>query len=437
MRFSNYTLRVETSRSRVLLVGLRTRSAIELDKSILTYIDKYLGDQLDLPPPSIEELLLELKRCKIIVDSNEDELEKIVTSSLASRFLNDTFAAIIVPTIGCNLRCSYCFQPHMHHAKDVGSDNSEDVVTFIKSKLTNNNFNNLHVRWFGGEPLQAIHKIENISSQLIRECEEMEINYSADIVTNGTLLNQDIIEKLVNCKVEDVQITFDGGRIEHNKKRRGPDFRNSYDLILKNLVLVTKYMRANVRVHVAPYNIDTIPYLLEDMVALGLESKIDKLYFAPLFNYKQSQKEIAFFPNERLFLSSSDFAIHQVELHRLALKHGFSLPDPLESDYGVCTALRENTVVIDHNGRTSKCYMDVGDNSESFGDLTGAIDQPENLDKWRTATFSNDAECRKCTFAPVCLGACTKQRIAAEDKSSVCTPLKFNYESLLPIHYKS
>ncbi len=110
------------------------------------------------------------------------------------------------------------------------------------------------------------------------------------------------------------------------------------------------------------------------------------------------------------------------------------MADPLEADYGVCTALRENTVVINADGTLAKCYMDAGDSVESYGNISEGILNSENLVKWRRQSFLKDSECRECTMAPVCLGGCSKEVQDGADKAVICTPLKYNYRELLRLH---
>lgn len=435
MEFSDYLLKVPHTANNILLVGLRKRVVIEVGNEMFRKVELFINQENEELTTSEKTLLKKLIECELVLENKENELEVIARRSMISRVISDTFAAIIVPTIGCNLRCSYCFQSHMAHANGLPSSQVDNIVKFIERKLLDKNFNNLHVRWFGGEPLLAMPTIKDVSNKLIKLCRECGYNYSSDMVTNGTYLDRSLAEELLDYGITDVQITFDGGKEEHNKKRRGPKDTDTYEKIIENLSDIIKHLRVTIRIHVAPYNINGIYNLLDDLFSQGYSEKIHRIYFAPLFNYRQSKKDIAFFPNEKLFMSSQQFAREQVKLHKRAFELKFNLGDPLDIDYGVCSALRENTVVIDHNGELSKCYMDVGDKSETFGDILGNIHKPANLDKWKEAAFHMDEECSHCTFAPICLGGCTKQRESFGDKSAICTPLKYNYESLIPIHF--
>ena len=45
----------------------------------------------------------------------------------------------------------------------------------------------LHICWYGGEPLLAQESIKRLSEAFLQLCKEYHMEYSADIITNGTL----------------------------------------------------------------------------------------------------------------------------------------------------------------------------------------------------------------------------------------------------------
>jgi len=51
----------------------------------------------------------------------------------------------------------------------------------------------LNISWFGGEPLLAINIIRSLSLSFLSICKENNINYYANIVTNGYLLTKKLL----------------------------------------------------------------------------------------------------------------------------------------------------------------------------------------------------------------------------------------------------
>ena len=133
-------------------------------------------------------------------------------------------------------------------------------------------------------------------------------------------------------------------------------------------------------------------------------------------------------------MTSEQFADTQIELLRRAAAWGFSTPDFLDASYGICTAVRNNTLVVDADGNLMKCYKDVGVSGEATGSLSTGPQANSNLLKWMDIQIPRDDECRECRFLPICLGGCSKQWHEGASKGVICTPLKYNAEDMIR-HY--
>ena len=433
MKLSNYTA-VTHRQHGVFVTGLLTRSVFELDLETWSRIQTYVEEGICYS--DIEaELYDQLVESLVLVEDDFDELGHVMEQTAFARAIGDTFGLVIVPTMGCNMNCHYCFEDKSD-TSSLSRDTVNNLVAFASAQLADDRLKGLHVRWFGGEPLNNLQLMEDISGQLKSLCLSINKQYTADVVTNGFQLTKDVAAKLASNSVNSVQITFEGDREYHNRVRFVGQ-KGSYDQLIDNILASSDFFDIRLRIHVAPHTFERIKSLLSDLAAKGINELVKYVYFAPLFNYDQNKKDTAFNPKPKLFMTSEDFAACQVELHRLAKELGFSLPDPLDSDYGVCTALREYTAVVNPDGSLAKCYMDAGDSKEVYGNLRDGKTNESNQTKWRKMLFANDEECRQCKFAPVCLGGCAKQVMSGADKDVICTPLKFNINELVPIHYGS
>ena len=410
MIFSKYLLKIPVNRDQLLLVGLHLRNAIVVEQATFDAIADHLHSPNNLPENTYS-LVKCLSESRMIVEQDTDELNEIAKRSLTSRVLSNTFSAVIVPTMSCNLRCNYCFQSHEDHASNLNTPINMQIVEYLRSQLQNSRYSNLHIRWFGGEPLLAMESIKLITKEATKLCKELGLSYSADLVTNGIMLDENMAKELKSLGITELQVTFDGNRNIHNRIRRGPKHKATYDKLISNIESASQYLNIRARIHVAPYNLEGIDELLTDLTLLNLQNSLKNIYFAPLFNYKQSKKNTAFEQQDLLFMTSKEFSLAQVDLHHKALSLGFTLPDPLDSDFGICTALRENTIAINADGSLVKCYMDAGDQDESFGDIWGNITDINKLSTWRKHNFANDTECSECKMVPICLGGCAKTGI--------------------------
>lgn len=431
MKLSKYIV-VTDEDPDVFVTSLLTRSVFKLDSKIWSHIEESANTE-SVCSEVDTQLFDQLTKSLVLVDSDFDELGFVMEQTAIARAIGDTFGLVIVPTMGCNMKCHYCFEDKSDK-RSLSDQNVSALVAFAADQLADNRLKGLHVRWFGGEPLNNLRLLDDVSKQLKSLCDGLGKRYSADVVTNGFQMSRKVAIQLAANSVNSVQITFEGDR-EYHDRVRFVGQEGSYDQLVKNIQDSADLFDIRLRVHVAPHTVDRIKNLLADLAEQGINDLVRYVYFAPLFNYDQSKKDSAFKSNPKLFMTSEAFASCQVELHRRAKMLNFELPDPLDADYGVCTALREYTAVVNPDGSLAKCYMDAGDSTETYGTLLDGLTNGSNQTKWRSMVFANDEECRECKFAPVCLGGCAKQVMNGADKDVVCTPLKYNMNELLPIHY--
>ena len=95
---------------------------------------------------------------------------------------------------------------------------------------------NIHISWYGGEPLLAKDAVWDLSKQFLKSCETFGAYYSATIITNGYLIDDETVENFLKYKIVKVQITIDGPPDIHNKRRKlKNDSKPTFDVILKNV----------------------------------------------------------------------------------------------------------------------------------------------------------------------------------------------------------
>jgi len=112
----------------------------------------------------------------------------------------------------------------------------EAVLNLIKKLAIENNKHGdqtfLRISWFGGELLLAVQGIICFHKKLKILCQELPIKTSCSMVTNGYLLGNDVVQKLVELGITDFQITLDGDELSHNKlralKNGSPTFQTIY-----------------------------------------------------------------------------------------------------------------------------------------------------------------------------------------------------------------
>ena len=433
MKASQYNLFVEGEHA-IYAVNLLSRTAIELSPDAYqTYLALIQNKPLACEESDVRRFQIELEKGLFLVEDNFDEVAYLRYLSHRDRFDQREFGLVITPTMGCNFGCHYCFEDKSDVV--LSSETCDKILQLVSINLAGKE--NFSVQWFGGEPLQALNIMEDLSRKFLRLAASAEVQYAATVITNGYLMNEPVSKLLGELGVQAAQITLDGDRALHDRTRSEPTREGSFDVILENIRQASRYFAIKVRVHVAPFSFPSVRQLIDTLAEKGMAEHISELYFAPLFNYRAGMNNFAYLPDGKRFMTSEAFSKMQVELLRQAIDRGFSVPDFLDASYGICTAVRDNTLVIDASGDLFKCYKDVGVNTQAIGSLETGPKPAPNLLKWMDVQIPRDDECRECAFLPICLGGCSKQWQENAPKSVICTPLRYNANELIRLYFEN
>jgi uncharacterized protein len=433
MRGSAYNLFVDDG-ERVLAVNLLSRTAMEWPPAAhRKFAEWSSGGAVDVDDEEQRSFAEELVRSLFLVPEDLDELALIRRHSEAVRFAGRQLGLVITPTMGCNFACHYCYEEKTDTY--LGEEDQQRLVALVGERLAT--YDELSVQWFGGEPLRGLPIIQRLSREFLRLCAEGNKPFSATLVTNGFELTGEVAEELRRLGLKRVQITFDGDRELHDRTRTERGGNGSFDRIVQNILAMPASLELDVRVHVSPFSMPSVERLITRLAEFQLQDRITAVYFAPLFNYRVGMPGKAYRPDGRRFATSAEFAAMQVRLLRQLHEAGFRTKDWLDVSYGICTAVRADTIVVDASAALLKCYKDVGNSPAAYGTLAAGANDPAKERQWLDVQIPRDDECRACKFLPVCLGGCTKQWQEGADKAVICTPLRFNYEERIRLSFAS
>jgi uncharacterized protein len=159
----------------------------------------------------------------------------------------------IFVTTKCNLGCSYCIYGGQYdqHEKltQVGMpwETMRNAMTFLKEHSRKSE--SIRVDFFGGEPLINFPTIKRGVEFLKAINGNDGPNVTITITSNGTILNREILEFLIEHKVF-IQFSIDGGAEVHDKNRRYKvSGKGSFSTILSNLKRIYERDREYFRVH--------------------------------------------------------------------------------------------------------------------------------------------------------------------------------------------
>jgi len=160
----------------------------------------------------------------------------------------------------CNLRCSYCY---VHDKRketmpiEVGQKAIDLAVSMAKEKV--------QVSFFGGEPLLEWDALVALQKHATERCKERGKRLVFALTTNGLLLNEERLGKLVEMGVR-VGFSIDGCREAQDATRCGKNGKSSFDETIEKLSLAAKAMPDLQTISVV--DPDNVKYLSESVRAI-------------------------------------------------------------------------------------------------------------------------------------------------------------------------
>lgn len=429
-KFSKFIIELKRSNT-VILYSTLTTSIVELEKDIYNDIfNKKMFSQH-------QDYVTVLYEMGFLIDEDYDELaflQEIRDKTIKANETDPTYY-IIAPTMDCNARCYYCFE-HGAVKRNMTFETAEAVAKYI---ILNHDKDDLIIQWFGGEPLLKPEIISYISNRL----KTNNVKFKSKIITNGYLLNNDIIQKAINeWNVETIQITIDDIGDKYNKiKNYVYENVDAFSVVMNNIRQCLSHgLKIRVRINFNPikYNetIDIVKYLAD----LFNKDENYFMYLAPIdsssskipsitdeFKTEKVHPLIALLNAEEKSCGLGNFNIQDVnddDKMSILLQKYYLSPIPT-SCYGGC----ESAVTIDADGDIYVCHRLMGRKEYSSGNVfTGKVHN--EIYKHYANTVIDSEECNNCKLLPICQGGC-KHRAFAYGKNRSCTPVKGSITQLL------
>jgi uncharacterized protein len=342
----------------------------------------------------------------------------------------------ITTTMDCNLGCYYCYEERSNDRLKVTE--IQEIVSLAQRLVTDSGKDSLHVDWYGGEPLLNIEFLELASAALQELCRRLKVCYSASVISNGTRWPLQVGEFLHKHKIRQVQISFDGMRANHDKRRRyrkgfaEREKPSSFDEAVKLVDELVRHVRVDLRMNIDRGNRDDVLPFMRFARSKGWFSGRQRVVFQPA--------RISSYTEHSAFMRKAELSIEEYEEIRARVREeaaeAISLEEAEVPDRfpyprtSVCAALAHDSVVVGADAKLYRCGLQVGERGRSVGTMTlssspllpilsEAADRKSSEEKWwKSFDPTTLPTCSCCSFLPVCWGGCPKKHLD-EDQHAI------------------
>ncbi|MBO6796637.1 radical SAM protein [Maricaulis sp.] len=371
-------------------------------------------------------------RGHLVEMSRAEEQENVVNLAGALHdALHSKPAFMIVPNLDCNYRCTYCFERPMqnalkstsgeisHHKGNVVMSREQAdaaLAAIAEIKKTRGQPPGGQIVLYGGEPLDRANL--DVVTHIVRSGQAAGHHFAC--ITNGHDLEA-FLELIGSGGIEQVQISIDGPKDIHDKRRVYIGKESSFDKIVANIDLALEQTDAQIqiRVHVDPSNIHHFDTIISDFALRGWIDHPQVIIYANTVYDKDVEGtvhaeidhgDIVTALNDRcrefdnVFTSAP--AIHAEramgpvfnENARFGLKSTF------------CSANTGNFIMA-ADGHVYACWESVGKACSRIGaygpDKSLSLDE-KATERWFSRSIETLPTCQRCRYALVCGGGCAQ-----------------------------
>lgn len=442
MKASKYNFIWDMENGKKIAFNAITCALAEVDDdfmNILENVDNIKYEQLEGKKLELVNSMLE---GSYIYHDPYDEFKVLKHTHLEQKFNKNVMSLTIAPTLECNFSCSYCYETPK---KGIMTESIQDALCYMIEDYASSK-NSLLITWYGGEPLLAKDVIYSLSEKMMDICNKSGCTYDSYMITNGYLLDEEGIKRLLDLNLRGIQITIDGPPHIHDSRRKlKGDRPETFCRIMENIKLLLNYgISPDIRINLDKKNTDRFTELVDIFKQEGLEN-------IHLYLGQVTANTIACKSNSGSCLNTKEFSNISLDFNKMLADKGFTVPEyfyypGVRANF--CGGDQINSFVIDPEGYMYKCWNIVGDVEEAIGnvkdlssdinDLTSAYSSRTvmNHAKWMTWSPLENETCSKCKLLPICMGGCPHVSLT-ESSSTKCEKWKYTLEDVLKYTYLS
>lgn len=319
----------------------------------------------------------------------------------------------------CNLGCRYCWNQGGGYGSGALNNKKMDCRVAYKAidllVRESRGFDDLIIDYYGGEPLLNFSLIK----QTIEHCKKIKNkrknNFRFLLATNGTLLDKEKGEFLIENGV-DVAVSLDGPKKIQDMQRPFSGGGGSFDVVMDNIHSLKADYRKRIvgRATFTPYSADVIKTFKflrslgfdrievceSEKAGYGLESK-NRFFFTGekgINHLKSLYNDLAIFYTQEIIKGNLTYKNTYFNRFFKQLSRLYHI----QSNVGACSA-GYSLMAVDMDGSIYPCTAFVGIPRFKIGTVDTGINDNKLLKFLDTKIFGSDA-CNKCWARRICKG---------------------------------
>ena len=461
MQPSMFNLRVPlAARDEVFLMNTITDAQLVVSRDVAELLDRASkGEFIGAPvatPDEREALTLLWDNGFLIENPTADRAaldHYLDTVKSNTEELNVT----LLTTLQCNFACDYCFQgdhgDYNKFADKMSAEMAGRVSDWLDRELDRIRPERFVLTFFGGEPLLNLPVMYSIAERAWDATKARGVKLYINIITNGLLLSEAVVDRLLPLGLNGIKITLDGDHDTHNRMRPLRGGQGTFDRIIENIRRVAGRCRIAIGGNFDEASVESFPALLEFLKNQDFADQLVKVNFKPIVRVEAQAKAqpkniIPLTPvganakplNGTCMTSvgsgagtgcdNCDFVDDKMSfLREETARHGFTTHDGVHN--GPCHVHMQHAHTIGPDGSLYPCPGFTGQLATSTGHIDDRKDAFRESAREKFERLSPWKECGDCAYIPVCAGGCVAASYSQLGDMNVPTCHKRSFDSAL------
>jgi len=435
MQASMFNLRVPLpERDEVFLMNTLSDAQLVVSSDVAALLDSVTSSDADRPTLNREER----DAFELLWENgflvNDRESEQRALDAYFTRVKSDPteLNITVLTTLQCNFACDYCYQgdhgDYNTFAEKMSLENCERVGDWIEREMDRQRPSDLVLTFFGGEPLLNLPVLYRLSERMWHAAQGRGVDLKIKIITNGLLLTEEVVDRLLPYGLSGIKVTLDGDRATHNRMRPLRGGQGTFDRIIENVGRVAGRCNIAIGGNFDESSVDSYPALLDFLREQEFADKLVKVSFKPIIRGETPQLKgvLPLIPvsadgqpvkplsgscmsaagtGTAAPCDTCQFLDDKMSYLREETKrHGFKTADGVHT--GPCHVHMKHAHTIGPDGSLYPCPGFTGEKAMSTGHIDDRRDPLREATWERFDRLSPWKACGDCAFIPVCAGGC-------------------------------
>jgi uncharacterized protein len=437
MQGSLFNLRVPLDDGRVFLMNTLSDAQVVVTSDVAALLDG------EVPPDAVDaetrEALEALGEHGFLSDGRDADRAALVRYLDTVRSDRSELNITLLTTLQCNFACDYCFQgdhgDYNKFAEKMSLDTARRVADWVEHELDRVRPQKLVLSFFGGEPLLNLPVMYFLAGRLWEATRARGVRQVVSIITNGLLLTEEVVDRMLPFGLQGVKITLDGDRDTHNRMRPLRGGQGTFDRIIENIRRVSHKCGIAIGGNFDETSAESYPALLAFLREQDFADRLVKVNFKPVVRSAEDAGVLKTAARPRILpltpvgadgvpgkplggtcmtsagagTASTCDTCHALDDHTTRLREetrrfGFPTPDGVHN--GPCHVHMTHAHTIGPDGSLYACPGFTGEKGLSTGHIDNRSDPLRAAARQQFDRLSPWDACGDCAFIPVCAGGC-------------------------------